>query len=70
MSRLEVHFREEIHYMKRSLVLFSFFVLGVVMGAGTLRVQAQGGPPSPERQAAIAKQLALEESTPQLQITE
>jgi len=56
--------------MKRSLVLFSFFVLGVAFSAGTLQVQAQFGPPSAERQAAIAKQLALEESTPQLQITE
>src|SRR5882672_2506489 len=70
MSRLDVHFREEIHSMKRSLVLFSFFVLGAAIGAGTVRVQAQFGPPSAERQAAIAKQLALEESTPQLQITE
>src|SRR6266436_321392 len=70
MSWLDVHFRKEIHYMKRSLVLFSFFALGVVIGAGTLQVQAQFGPPSAERQAAIAKQLALEESTPQLQITE
>src|SRR6202521_3491133 len=56
--------------MKRSFVLFSCFVLGVVLGAGTLQVQAQGGAPNPEREAARAKQLALEESTPQLQITE
>ncbi len=56
--------------MKRSLVLFSFFVLGVVIGASTLQVQAQFGPPSAERQAAIAKQLALEDATPKLQITE
>ncbi len=56
--------------MKRSLVLFSFFVLGVLMLAGTLQVQAQFGPSTPERQAAIAKQLALEEATPKLQITE
>jgi sugar lactone lactonase YvrE len=55
--------------MKRSLVLFSLIVVGAVIGAGTL-VQAQFGPPSPERQAAIAKQLALEEATPKLQITE
>ena len=41
-----------------------------MLGAGTLPVQAQFGPPSPERQAAIAKQLALEEATPKLQITE
>src|SRR5467141_4885728 len=70
MSWLDVHFREEIHYMKRSLVLFSFFVLGVAISAGTLQVQAQFGPPSAERQAAIAKQLALEDATPKLQITE
>src|SRR5258706_4312292 len=70
MSWLDIHFQKEIHYMKRSLVLFSFFVLGVAMGAGTLQVQAQFGPPSPERQAAIAKQLALEDATPKLQITE
>jgi hypothetical protein len=56
--------------MKRSIVLFSLFLLGVVMCAGTLHVQAQFGPPSPERQAAMAKQLALEESTPKLEITE
>src|ERR1700704_3704930 len=56
--------------MKRSLMLFSFFVLGVAIGAGTLQVQAQFGPPSAERQAAIAKQLSLEDATPKLQITE
>jgi hypothetical protein len=56
--------------MKRSLMLFSFVVLGVGIGAGTLQVRAQFGPPSPERQAAIAKQLALEDATPKLQITE
>src|SRR5690242_8977698 len=57
--------------MKRFSVLFSIFVLGVVMGAGTLQVRAQeGGAPNPEREAARAKQLALEESTPKLQVTE
>jgi len=56
--------------MKRSLMLLSFVVLGVGIGAGTLQVRAQFGPPSPERQAAIAKQLALEDATPKLQITE
>ncbi len=56
--------------MKRFLALFSFIVLGAAIGAGVLRVRAQGGPPSPERQAAIAKQLALEAATPKLQITE
>ncbi|PYU28447.1 MAG: hypothetical protein DMG31_20105 [Acidobacteria bacterium] len=55
--------------MKRSVVLFSLLVLGVVMGAGTLRVQAQFGN-SPEAQAAREKQLALEKATPKLQITE
>src|SRR5260221_4296990 len=70
MSWFDIHFQKEIRYMKRSLVLFSFFVLGVAMGAGTLQVQAQFGPPSPERQTAIAKQLALEDATPKLQITE
>jgi len=56
--------------MKRSLVLFSVVMLGVLIGARMLQVHAQFGPPSPERQAAIAKQLELEKSTPQLQITE
>src|SRR5579864_909407 len=52
--------------MKRYLVLFLLFVLG----AWTLRVRAQGGAPNPERQAAIAKQLALEAATPKLDIAE
>jgi NHL repeat len=56
--------------MKRSLVLFSIFVLAVVFGAKALKVHAQFGPPSPERQAAIAKQLALEAATPKLEVTE
>ena len=59
--------------MKRGLLLFSLFVLGVVIAAGTFsvgQVQAQFGPPSPERQAARAKQLTLEAVTPNLQITE
>src|SRR5580704_10891091 len=70
MSRPDVHFREEIHAMKRTIVVFFIFVFGVVMGAVTLRVHAQFGPPSPERQAAIAKQLALEAATPKLEVTE
>ena len=70
VSRPDVYFREEIHYMKHSLMLFSSFVLGVLTVAGTPLIQAQFGPPSPERQAAIAKQLALEAETPKLQITE
>jgi hypothetical protein len=56
--------------MKRSLLLFSLLVLGAAIGVRTLQVHAQFGPPNPERQAAIAKQLELEKSTPQLQITE
>ena len=56
--------------MKRCIMLLSLSVLGVVLGAGALQVQAQFGPPSPERQAAIAKQLALEAATPKLQATE
>src|ERR1700688_1662253 len=56
--------------MKRSLVLLSIFVLAVVFGAKAFMVHAQFGPPSPERKAAIAKQLALEAETPKLQITE
>ena len=56
--------------MKRSHALFSIFVLGVVIVAGTLserRAQAQGLGGSPDQKA---KQLALEKGTPQLQITE
>jgi hypothetical protein len=56
--------------MKRSIFVFGVFVLGAVLVAGTIRVHAQFGPPSPERQAAIQKQMALEEATPKLQITE
>jgi hypothetical protein len=70
MSRQDIHFQEEIHCMKRYMLLFSFGVLGFVLGAGTLRVQAQFGPPSAERQAQIQKQLDLEKATPQLQFTE
>jgi hypothetical protein len=56
--------------MKRSFFAFGVFVLGALLVAGTMRVHAQFGPPSPERQAAIQKQLALEDATPKLQITE
>jgi sugar lactone lactonase YvrE len=61
--------------MKRSIVLFSFFVLALVIGAGTLslrsvQAQGRGRGNSPEAQAARERQLALEKSTPQLQITE
>ena len=59
-----------VHCMKRSYVLSSFLVLGVMIVAGTLslrRAQAQGLAGSPEMKA---KQLAIEKATPQLQITE
>ena len=56
--------------MKRSLVLISVLLLAVVFGAKGFKVHAQFGPPSPERQAAIAKQLALEATTPKLEVTE
>src|SRR4029077_16037959 len=55
--------------MNRSVVLFSLFVLGPVIGAGTLQVRAQFGN-SPEAQAEREKKLALEKATPQLNITE
>jgi hypothetical protein len=55
--------------MKRSVMLFSLLLLGVVIGAGTLRVRAQFGN-SPEAVAAREKQLALEKTIPQLKITE
>ena len=56
--------------MKRSYVLSSFLVLGVMIVAGTLslrRAQAQGLAGSPEQKA---KQQAIEKATPQLTITE
>jgi NHL repeat len=56
--------------MKRTLLYLFIFAFGVVLSASILKVHAQFGPPSPERQAAIAKQLALEAETPKLQITE
>ncbi|HEX3372456.1 MAG TPA: hypothetical protein VHS08_08050 [Candidatus Acidoferrales bacterium] len=56
--------------MKRTLLLFFVFGIAGVISASILKVHAQFGPPSPERQAAIAKQLALEADTPKLQITE
>src|ERR1700692_48246 len=56
--------------MKRTLSLLFILVFVGVMSASILKVHAQFGPPSPERQAAIAKQLALEADTPKLQITE
>lgn len=56
--------------MKRNLLVLSVFAFGAVLGAGALKVKAQFGPPSPERQAAMAKQTALEAATPQLKFTE
>src|SRR5690242_21229126 len=55
--------------MKRSGVLFSLLIAGVVIGAGTLQVRAQFGN-SPEAVAARQKQLALEKTIPQLNVTE
>ena len=49
--------------MKKSVVVFVVLLLSVV-------VTAQRGGPSPEQQAALAKQAELEKNTPQLQITE
>jgi len=57
--------------MKRFIALLSFFVLALVIGYSTLSLRhalAQGR--NPEAEAARAKQLALEKSTPQLHITE
>lgn len=56
--------------MKRNSMVLSLFVFGAVLAAGALKLKAQFGPPSPERQAAMAKQKALEEATPQLKFTE
>ena len=50
-------------FVKRSLIVLTVTLLSVV-------VYAQRGGPSPEMQAALAKQEALEKSTPRLQITE
>src|SRR5881296_176666 len=65
-----VTFREEVHYMKRSSVLFYLLVLCVATGAGALLVQGQGRGQSPEAQARQKQQLELEAATPKLQITE
>src|SRR5213594_950740 len=57
--------------MNRSIVVFSLFVLSVLIGAATLGVRAQGpGGNNPEAQAARQKQLALEAATPKLEIKE
>ncbi len=49
---------------KRSLVVLAILLLGGVVS------RAQRGGPSPEQQAALAKQAALEKATARLQITE
>jgi len=50
--------------VKKALAAFAVVLLGVVVsGQG-------GGGPSPEQQAALAKQAALEKATPRLQISE
>ena len=72
--------------MKRLTIVFVALLLAIVVfaayGCGGGQAQAQQGGaqapaaapapqgPSPEQQAAIARQEALEKSTPQLQITE
>jgi hypothetical protein len=59
--------------MKRFIVLFSFILLAGVMAVSTLwqrPVEAQGRGNNPAAAAARAKQMDLEKSTPQLQITE
>jgi len=50
--------------VKRALIVFGVLALGVGIFA-----QGRGGP-SPEQQAALAKQEALEKASPRLQITE
>jgi len=49
--------------VRKPIALLAVLLLGVV-------VSGQGGGPSPEQQAALAKQDALEKATPRLQITE
>ena len=55
--------------MKRRVVLTTLLAFGVVIGVGSPKVQAQFGN-SPEAQAARQKQLALERTIPQLNVTE
>src|SRR5262245_33702653 len=56
------------HSRKEALVKRSMVVLAVILLS--VAVNGQRGGPSPEQQAALAKQDALEKSTPRLQITE
>jgi hypothetical protein len=64
------YFREEIHQMKRSLMLFSSFVVVFGIGAWVPQARAQFGGNTPEAKARLDKQNALEAATPQLQFTE
>jgi len=67
---------EEEAIVKRFITVFMVMLLGVVGyaqregGGAQAPAPAAGRGPSPEQQAALAKQDALEKSTPQLQITE
>src|SRR5205814_7926698 len=54
-------------FVKRLTIAFVALLLVVV---AVQAPQGQGGPPSPEQQAALARQDALEKATPQLQITD
>ena len=59
--------------MKRSIARYAYVAFALIIGSGTLslwRLQAQRRGNNPEAAAAREKQLALEKSTPQLQITE
>jgi len=67
MSRFDVHFREEIHYMKRFRMLSSFFWLGAVSVAGMLSPQQAHAQISTKDQ--IAAQTELEKTIPKMQIT-
>src|SRR5579863_7720580 len=70
MSRMVGYFREEIHQMKRSLMLLSSFVVVFGIGAWVPQARAQFGGNTPEAKARTEKQNALEAATPQLQFTE
>ena len=50
--------------MKRSLIVIAVMLLGASA------VAQRGAGPSPEMQAALAKQAELEKNTPRLQVTE
>src|SRR5205814_917991 len=62
--------KRRVHHMKRSYVLASLFILGVMIVAGALsfpHAQAQGLGGSPDQRT---KQLAIEKATPELHVTE